>query len=75
MTNNKINFNSVHNVCEILADCGSIYTLSNQMPASETQNNYCHDFQPSTWADYGINNLHLDEGQMDSQSRTTCWSM
>jgi hypothetical protein len=62
MTNNKINFNNVHNVCEILADCGSIYTLSNQMPASEMQNNYCHDFQPSPWADYGINNLYMDEG-------------
>jgi len=62
MTNNKINFNNVHHVCEILADCGSIYTLSNQGPASEMQNNHCHDFQPSPWADYGINNLYMDEG-------------
>ncbi len=62
MTNNKINFNNVHHVCEILADCGSIYTLSNQMPASEMENNYCHDFQQSAWADYSINNLYMDEG-------------
>ncbi len=62
MTNNKINYNNVHDVCEILADCGSIYTLSNQMPASEMQYNYCHDFQQSQWADYSINNLYMDEG-------------
>ncbi|MBN1611673.1 MAG: right-handed parallel beta-helix repeat-containing protein, partial [Polyangiaceae bacterium] len=62
MTNNKIAFNDIHHVCEILADCGSIYTLSNQMPASEILNNYCHDFQQSQWADYSINNIYLDEG-------------
>ena len=62
MTNNKINSNNIHNVCEILADCGSIYTLSNQGPASEMENNYCHDFQQSNWADYSINNLYMDEG-------------
>jgi hypothetical protein len=62
MTNNKINSNNVHHVCEILADCGSIYTLSAQLPASEMQNNYCHDFQQSPWADYSINNLYMDEG-------------
>ena len=62
MTNNKINYNNVHHVCSILADCGSIYTLSNQMPASEMQYNYCHDFMQSPWADYSINNLYMDEG-------------
>ena len=61
MTNNKINFNDIHHVCEILGDCGSIYTLSNQMPASEMLNNYCHDFDTSQWADYSINNLYMDE--------------
>lgn len=61
MTNNKINFNDIHHVCQILGDCGSIYTLSNQMPASEMLNNYCHDFSTSTWADYSINNLYMDE--------------
>jgi len=62
MTNNKIDFNNVHDVCQILADCGSIYTLSAQLPASEMLNNYAHDFQTSQWADYSINNLYLDEG-------------
>ncbi|HVY40797.1 MAG TPA: right-handed parallel beta-helix repeat-containing protein [Polyangia bacterium] len=61
MTNNKIDFNNVHHVCQILGDCGSIYTLSNQMPASEMLNNYCHDFDTSQWADYSINNLYMDE--------------
>ncbi len=62
MTNNKIDFNNIHDVCQILADCGSIYTLSAQLPASEMLNNYAHDFQTSQWADYSINNLYLDEG-------------
>jgi hypothetical protein len=62
MTNNKIDFNEIHDVCQILADCGSIYTLSAQLPASEMLNNYAHDFQTSQWADYSINNLYLDEG-------------
>jgi len=62
MTKNKIDFNNVHDVCQILADCGPIYTLSAQLPASEMLNNYAHDFQTSQWADYSINNLYLDEG-------------
>ena len=61
MTDNKINFNDIHHVCQILGDCGSIYTLSTQMPASEMLNNYCHDFDTSKWADYSINNLYMDE--------------
>ncbi len=61
MTNNKIDYNDIHHVCQILGDCGSIYTLSNQMPASEMLNNYCHDFDTSEWADYSINNLYMDE--------------
>ncbi len=61
MTNNKINHNDIHHVCQILGDCGAIYTLSAQMPASEMLNNYCHDFSTSQWADYSINNLYMDE--------------
>ena len=61
MTNNKIDYNDVHHVCQIMGDCGSIYTLSNQMPASEMLYNYCHDFDTSQWADYSINNLYMDE--------------
>lgn len=61
MSNNKINFNNIHHVCQILADGGGIYTLSNQQPASEMQYNYLHDYQTPTWADYGDNGIYLDE--------------
>jgi len=62
MTNNKINYNNVHNIANILADGAAIYTLSNQGPASQMQYNYVHDFSQSPWADYQIGGLYLDEG-------------
>jgi hypothetical protein len=61
MSNNKINNNDIHHVCQILADGGGIYTLSNQQPASEIQYNYLHDYKTTQWADYGDNGLYLDE--------------
>jgi hypothetical protein len=61
MTNNKIDYNNVHDIAHILADGASIYTLSNQGPASEMLYNYVHDYQTSQWADYGDNGLYLDE--------------
>jgi hypothetical protein len=61
MTNNKIDYNNVHDVVHILADGASIYTLSNQGPASEMLYNYIHDYQTSQWADYADNGLYLDE--------------
>jgi hypothetical protein len=61
MTNNKINYNNIHHVNQILTDGGAIYTLSNQGPASEMQYNYIHDYQCSQWADYGCNGLYMDE--------------
>ncbi len=61
MSNNKINNNNVHNVCQILADGAALYTLSNQDPASEMQYNYLHDYQTPQWADYGDNGIYLDE--------------
>jgi len=61
MTNNKINYNDVHHVVQVMADGASLYTLSNQQPASEMQYNYLHDFQTSQWADYGSNGIYLDE--------------
>ncbi len=61
MSNNKINNNDVHHVVQIMADGASLYTLSNQQPASEMQSNYLHDFQTSQWADYGSNGIYLDE--------------
>jgi hypothetical protein len=61
MTNNKIDYNNVPDVVHILADGASIYTLSNQGPASEMLYNYIHDYQTSQWADYADNGLYLDE--------------
>ncbi len=62
MTNNKVDYNNVHHICLILGDCGPIYTLSNQSPASEMTYNYLHDFTTSQWADYGPNNgIYMDE--------------
>jgi hypothetical protein len=61
MTNNKINYNNIHHVNEIMTDGGAIYTLSNQGTGSEMQYNYIHDYSCSKWADYGCNGLYLDE--------------
>jgi hypothetical protein len=61
MTNNKITYNNIHHVNEILTDGGAIYTLSNQGTGSEIQYNYIHDYACSKWADYGCNGLYLDE--------------
>jgi hypothetical protein len=61
MSSNKINNNDVHHAVQILADGAAIYTLSNQQPNSQMQYNYVHDYQTSSWADYGSNGLYLDE--------------
>jgi hypothetical protein len=61
MTNNKINYNNIHHVNQILTDGGAVYTLSNQGTGSELQYNYIHDYACSKWADYGCNGLYLDE--------------
>jgi hypothetical protein len=61
MTNNKINYNNIHHVNQILTDGGAIYLLSNQGTGDEMQYNYIHDYACSTWADYGCNGLYLDE--------------
>jgi hypothetical protein len=45
-----------------MADGAAIYTLSNQGPASELQNNYIHDYAQSRWADFQIAVIYLDEG-------------
>ena len=61
MTHNKINYNNIHHVNEIMTDGGAIYTLSNQDTGSEIQYNHIHDYSCSQWADYGCNGLYLDE--------------
>ena len=62
MTNNKINYNHIHDIGLVLADGSAIYTLSNQGPASEMQYNYTHDYTQTQWADYQMPGLYLDEG-------------
>ncbi len=62
MSNNIVNYNNIHHITQILADGASIYTLSNQLPASQMEYNYVHDYSTSQWADYGDNGLYLDEG-------------
>jgi len=62
MTTNKINWNNIHHIAQLLADAGPIYTLSNQGTGSEIQYNYIHDFGGSQWADYWIVSIYLDEG-------------
>jgi len=61
MTSNKINYNNIHHVNQIMTDGGAIYTLSNQATADEMQYNYIHDYACSQWADYGCNGLYMDE--------------
>jgi len=62
MSHNKINYNDIHGIANILGSSAGISTLSNQGPESEIQYNYLHDFGQSQWADYGVNGLYLDEG-------------
>lgn len=62
MTSNKINRNHIHHVARLLSDAGPIYTLSNQGTGSEIQYNYIHDLAGSSWADYWICPIYLDEG-------------
>jgi len=62
MTGNRINWNDIHHVSQLLADAGNIYTLSNQGSGSQIQYNHMHDISASPWADYWINGIYLDEG-------------
>jgi hypothetical protein len=61
MTNNKINYNQIHQVANLLAGGAGISAQSNQGPASEMQYNYLHHFGQSSWADYAAQGLYLDE--------------
>lgn len=62
MTGNRINWNKIHHTSQLLADAGNIYTLSNQGSGSQIQYNHMHDISASSWADYWINGIYLDEG-------------
>jgi hypothetical protein len=62
MSNNKINYNNLHNLASLLAGGAAISTQSNQGPTSEMQYNYLHDFGQAAWADYAVEGVYLDEG-------------
>ena len=62
MNNNHINWNKIHHVSQLLADCGPIYTLSNQGQNGQILNNYITDISASEWADYWVLPIYLDEG-------------
>lgn len=62
MNNNHINRNYIHHVSQLLADCGPIYTLSNQGESGEIMYNYITDISGSKWADYWVLPIYLDEG-------------
>lgn len=62
MTGNQINWNKIHHTSQLLADAGNIYTLSNQGSGSKIHYNHMHDISASSWADYWINGIYLDEG-------------
>lgn len=62
MNNNHINWNRIHHVSQLLADCGPIYTLSNQGEGGEIKNNYISDISASSFADYWVLPIYLDEG-------------
>ena len=62
MANNKINYNEIHHVLNVLGGGAAIITISNQAPASEAQYNYFHDFAMSQWADFPVESIFLDDG-------------
>lgn len=62
MNHNRINWNYIHHVSQLLCDCGAIYTLSNQGSGGEIQYNYTKDITGSEWADYWLCPIYLDEG-------------
>ncbi len=62
MDHNRINWNRIHHVAQLLADCGPIYTLSNQGSKGEIQFNYISDISASKYADYWVLPIYLDEG-------------
>jgi hypothetical protein len=62
MASNKINYNNIHDVLNVLGGGAAIITISNQSPASEMYYNYFHDFAMSQWADFSTESIFLDDG-------------
>ena len=62
MASNKIDYNNIHDVLNVLGGGAAIITISNQSPASEMHYNYFHDFAMSQWADFSTESIFLDDG-------------
>lgn len=68
MTNNRIEYNKIHDVMTLLCDGGGIYTLGNQGPLSTIRYNYIYNTIRSLWAStphtstYPVASIYLDEG-------------
>jgi hypothetical protein len=62
MRGNIISNNHIHNVCQVMCDCGGIYTLSAQ-PGTQIKENYIHHVEHAPWAGKTHNTgIYLDEG-------------
>jgi hypothetical protein len=60
--NNKIRFNHIYHVMQLMEDGAGIYTLSNQ-PGTEIYGNWIHDITPSAYIQRPIvRGIYLDEG-------------
>jgi hypothetical protein len=60
--NNKIRFNHIHHVMQLMEDGAGIYTLSHQ-PGTEIYGNWIHDITPSAFIQRPIvRGIYLDEG-------------
>jgi hypothetical protein len=59
---NKVRFNHIHHVMQLVEDGAGIYTLSHQ-PGSEIHGNWIHDITPSRFIQRPIvRGIYLDEG-------------
>jgi hypothetical protein len=62
MKNNRISWNRIDNVANLLQDGGGIYTLSPQ-PDSEVAFNYISNLKPSPWAKtHAVVGIYFDDG-------------
>jgi hypothetical protein len=60
--NNKVRFNHIHHVMQLVEDGAGIYTLSHQ-PGTEIHGNWIHDITPSPYIQRPIvRGIYLDEG-------------
>ena len=62
MAGNRIDYNNIHHVLNVLGGGAAIITISNQSPSSELHYNYFYDFAMSQWADYSTESIFLDDG-------------